>query len=142
MVTASSEVCPSVFMRVWLARLHLGVRQSVVTHIKYNQSNYAPLVFRGSMDEHVQRMAKPCVWATQVELQAAADCYSKEIFVLTENHKGTIINGYPTSLELAQNKATHFSSVHFDPVIDVVTHKLPQNPPQLDGRTIYIEDVL
>lgn len=125
---------------------HSGVRQSVVTHIKYNQNNYAPLLFRGSMDEHIQQMAKPCVWATQVELQAAANCYSKEIFVLTETPQKDSYHwmSYKPRIGSKQGhiQLAHFSSVHFDPVIDVVTQKLPQSPPQLGGSTIYFEEVL
>ena len=30
------------------------------------------------------KMARPCVWATQVELQAAADCYARDIYTLTK----------------------------------------------------------
>ena len=52
---------------------HLAMRKTVVGHISSNKGNYSRLIFHGSIDEHVIHMAKPCAWATQVELQATAD---------------------------------------------------------------------
>ena len=34
-------------------------------------------------------MAKPGIWATEVELQAAADYYCTDLYVLTEKPKKT-----------------------------------------------------
>ena len=62
---------------------HLAVRKTVVGHISSNKGNYSRLVFHGSIDEHVIHMAKPCTWATQVELQATADCYNRDIYIYT-----------------------------------------------------------
>ena len=63
----------------------------MVAHITSDKRNYSKFLFRGSIDEHVIQMAKPCVWATQVELQAAADCYYRDIFTLTKTPQK---NGY------------------------------------------------
>ena len=127
---------------------HLAVRKTVVDHIISDKRNYSTYLFHGSIDEHVIQMAKPCVWATQVELQAAADCYTRDIFTLTETPGR---NGYHWILYKPRNdgqpkaghiELAHFSSVHFEPVIDVLTRNLPQTPPQLQGGTSYDQKVL
>ena len=127
---------------------HLAVRKTLVAHIVSNKRNYSKFLFHGSIDEHVIQMARPCVWATQVELQAAADCYARNIYTLTETPDK---NGYHWMLYKPQNdrqqkaghiELAHFSSVHFDPIVDVLTRNLPQTPPQLQGGTIYHQEVL
>ena len=122
---------------------HLAVRKTVVAHI---DSKKKQLVFHGTIDEHATQMAKPCVWATQVE-QAAADCYTRDIFILTETPER---NDYHWIFYKPRSDSTqkaghielvHFSSVHFDPIIDVLTRNLPQRPAHLQGRTIYHQEV-
>ena len=56
---------------------HLAVRKTLVAHIVSNKGitlNFFSMSPLTSMQ--LIQMARPCVWATQVELQAAADCYA------------------------------------------------------------------
>ena len=123
---------------------HLGVRQSVVT------SNTIRVIMPHSYSV-VQWMSMSKEWQSLVFGQHRLNY--KQLLTATlkrfscwqKIRKGTTINGHPTSLELARNKATFnlLTSLQFILIqSDVVTHKLPQNPPQLDGRTVYIEEVL
>ena len=52
---------------------HMNVRKELCTHISTNQIQYSSLLLHNDIGSHLKKMAKPGTWATQVELQAAAD---------------------------------------------------------------------
>ena len=90
-------------------------------------------------------MAKQCVWATQVELQAAAGCYNRDMFTLIETlekNRYHWISYKPQYSGQQKAELAHFASVHFDPMIDVLTRNLPQTPPQLQGGTRFYREFL
>lgn len=89
-------------------------------------------------------MVKPHVWATQVEIQAAADYYNRDIYVLTETSKK---DDYHWLLYKSKSlgetngliQLAHLASIHFDPVIEVQTQGLPQSPPLLKCQEEVVE---
>ena len=52
---------------------HINIWKELCAYITANQSDYSSLLFNNSIAHHLKQMAKPGTWATQVELQAAAD---------------------------------------------------------------------
>ena len=50
------------------------------------------LCFHNSMTHHLKQMVKPCTRETQVELQAAANFYGTNLYVLTEKPNKTDYN--------------------------------------------------
>ena len=65
---------------------HSKLRSLLVKFILLNNSCFSPLVFTGSLNEHIATMKCSGKWGTQVELQAAASLAQIPIYVLT---KGT-----------------------------------------------------
>lgn len=134
---------------------HSIVRKALCSHITANQDTYRSLLFHNSMTSHLKQMAKPCTWATQVELQAAANFYGTDLYVLTENPSKS---GYHwicyTACRNAKFKENycekffdhmqlaHSSSVHFDVIIDVKTKEVSMVRPVLEGRECQHIEVL
>ena len=54
-----------------------------------NQTKYSSLLFHNNIASHLKQMTKPGTWATQVEVQAAADYYCTDLYVLTEKPNKT-----------------------------------------------------
>ena len=129
---------------------HMEVRRTLVDFISENGGDYEPLVFQGTLTDHLKRMRNPSTWGTQVELQAAADYYKTCIYLLTkrgqQDRYGWLVykprncsmpaDGFP-HIELV-----HPGSVHFDAVVDAATLLSPKSVPQLDGVTDNFEGVL
>ena len=124
---------------------HSITRADIVAHINANRGKYEPILFSGSIEDHVERMVKSCVWATQVEIQAAADYYNRDIYVLTETPEKDDYHWLLYTSKSLGKKATghiqlaHLASIHFDPVIDVQTQGLPQSPPLLKCHEEVVE---
>ena len=125
---------------------HINVRKELCNYITANQAKYSSLLFHNKIASHLKQMTKPGTWATQVELQAAADYYCTDLYVLTEKPNKT---GYhwirykpsttnPNDKEYCRTfthvQLAHSSSVHFDVVLDIKTKQVPSIPPLLEGK--------
>ena len=84
---------------------HMNVRKELCAHITTNQTNYSSLLFHNNIASHLKQMVKPGKWATQVELQAAADYYCIDLYVLTERPTKQNITGSAIKL-LPQTQMT------------------------------------
>ena len=135
---------------------HMSVRKELCAHMTMNQTNYSSLLFHNSIASHLKQMAKPGTWATQVELQAAANYYCTDLYVLTEKPNKTEYHWihYKASTTSPNDKENyckrtfshiqlaHSSSVHFDAVVDIRTKKVPKAPPLLEGKMYEHNEVL
>ena len=135
---------------------HMNVRKELCTHITANQTKYSSLLFHNNIASHLKQMAKPGTWETQVELQAAADYYCTDLYVLTEkpNKTGYHWICYKASTTNPNDKENyydrtfthvqlaHSSSVHFDVVLDTRTKQVPKVPPLLEGKMYEHAEVL
>ena len=134
---------------------HNILRKALCSHITANQEMYTSLLFYNSMTHHLKQMVKPCTWATQVELQAAANFYGTDLYVLTGKPNKTDYHWicYATSTNpsfkenLCKNTFTHMqlahsSSVHFDFIINLKTKEVPKKRPVLERREYQHNEVL
>ena len=115
------------------------VRKALCSHITANQEMYTSLLFHNFMTHHLKQMVKPCMWATQVELQAAANFYGTDLYVLMEKPNKTdyhwICYAASTNPSFKENSCkntfshiqlAHCSFVHFDVIIDLKTKEVPK----------------
>jgi len=84
-----------------------------------------------------ENMVKSSTWTTQVELQAAANFYGTDLYVLTEKPSKTnyhwICYAASTNPRFKENyseknysmQLAHCSSVHFDVIIDLKRKEVP-----------------
>ena len=129
---------------------HMEIRSTLVEFIFKNGDHYKPLLFEGTLTDHLEMMRKPGAWGTQVELQAAADYYKMSIYLLTKREQQ---DRYQWYLYRPRNSAVpadglphielaHPGSVHFDCIVDASTLQNPKSIPQLDGGTDNFEGIL
>ena len=65
---------------------HTQIRKAIVTQISNNLEKYQPFyIGRNPFHEHVGSMYKDGTWGTQLEIQAAADCFRLPIYELIYN---------------------------------------------------------
>ena len=148
METVSSEACHFAFIKrktgIWRYKVRWW------NSFSKNGDHYKPLLFEGTLTDHLEMMRKPGVWGTQVELQAAADYYKMSIYLLTKREQqdrcqwnlyrprnsALPADGFP-HIELA-----HPGSVHFACIVDTSTVQNSKSIPQLDGGTDNLEGIL
>ena len=65
---------------------HQQVQKNVVTFIENHKALFTLLLIepdeKPSMDEHLQDMKRPRVWATQMEIHAVVELYGLPIYLL------------------------------------------------------------
>ena len=102
--------------------------------VERNGNNYKHLLFGQTLSEHLECMKKPFVWGTQLEIQAAAD-YDGDVYL--SSHQETAAREVPSaSIHTTQDQYTLIPSLmlpHF---------RFRSVVPQLDGATVYVEDIL
>ena len=125
---------------------HQQVRKDVLTFIEDHKALFTPLLIepngKRSMDDHLQDMKRPRVWATQMEIQAAVELYGLPIYLYTQTPDRTMYRWlhYTQCMQGATNirhnhfELAHPGSIHFDCVVDAATLTVSQTPPQL-GRS-------
>ena len=126
------------------------VRNVLVQFISDHKDHFSALVIdpegTETTESHITKMKKPMLWASQVELQPAADFYAIPIYIYTQTLDKT---GYHwlqytprmksapyinhTHLELA-----HRHSIHFDCIADDRTKQSHEVPPLLTGMTLLV----
>ena len=58
---------------------HLKIRLLLVKFISLNISLFSPLLFGGTINEHVAQMQHSGKWGTQIELQAVTSLFQKPL---------------------------------------------------------------
>lgn len=75
---------------------HLQLRQGLLAVIQANYTVYEPYWIEHTpcgivkFDEHVKSLANAGSWGTQVELQAASDCFNVVVYVCSRNQSGIV----------------------------------------------------
>lgn len=63
--------------------MHIRTRIELLNFVANNRAMFEPIVMDGDIESHLLRMQHLTVWATQVELQAAASLYQIPVYILT-----------------------------------------------------------
>ena len=96
-----------------------------------------------TIEEHLENMKTPMVWASQSEIQATVELYSVPLYLYTQtpDKHGYHWLHYKPRLSLDSTgkqrhiELAHPGSVHFDLIVDADTMNPSLNPPQLTGMT-------
>ena len=133
---------------------HLRVRKEIVEFITANTKLFDILVISAdnnyTLTTHLENVRKPMVWASQVEIQAAADLYGVPIYLFTPKPSGLGYHWYcynKRTLSVPLFKYSHIelahkSGIHFDCIVDATSLRPCVVPPLLTGEHTYYEDVL
>ena len=128
--------------------------------IQQHAQLFQPLVMSSpSLEDHIQRMCCLKQWGTQVEMQAAASLFQRELYVFTQLPSSTQYNWIryephsPVLLELPDiefskvlGKLTHLElchkdRCHFECIVDEENH-IPIMCPHLPGSVSHVDSVL
>lgn len=125
---------------------HLKVRHDIVEFISHHKTQFTALIMgprEETIDHHIANMRTPMFWASQVEIQAAADLYGVPLYIYTETPDKTTYYWlhYTQRMQSASFvkyshlELAHPASVHFDCVVDETTSQPCLVPPKLSGKT-------
>lgn len=133
---------------------HLQVRNEVAEFITNNTNLFHSLVISEDKNytlmDHIKNMKKPMVWASQIEIQAAADLYGVPVYLFTPKPSGIGYHWYcynKRTLAVPQLKHSHIelahkSGVHFHCIVDATSLRPCTVPPLLSGKHTYHQDIL
>lgn len=142
------------FYRFGNQEQHLQVRTEIVKFISENHHLFEALVISDdnsyTLIDHLGSMKNPMVWATQVEIQAAADLYATPIYLFTPNPTGSGYQWYhynkrtPATPQVQHHhfELAHCSGNHFDCIVDAATMRPSTVPPKLAGEQAHHPQVL
>ena len=126
---------------------HLKVRNDIVQFISNHRTHFSALVINPQGEEtiehHIQNMKKPTFWASQVEIQAAADLYGVPLYIYTQTPDKTTYYWLhytqrmqcPSFIKHRHLELAHPASRHFDCIVDTTTSQPCLIPPRLSGKT-------
>ena len=152
MATASFVHC--FFYLFGTQEQHVQVQTEIVKFICENQHLFEALVISDdnsyTLMDHLRSMKNPMVWATQVDIQAAADLYATPIYLFTPNPNGSGYQWYnynKRTLAIPHVQHHHFelahcSGDHFDCIVDAATMRPSTVPPKLAGEQSHHPQVL
>ena len=134
---------------------HLNVRKLITRFEEMNKGIFAERltdINEATIDEHIQKMKRPFLWGTHVELMAAASLFQVHIYYCTKAQAGnhykwerfaTISSSvevkYPEQSEIFFNKSqipshfelAYYSGWHYNCVVSADSGKTSKEPPQL-----------
>lgn len=128
---------------------HPQVRKDIVQFITDHAHLFHSLLITNdrsyTLQDHVQSMKKPTVWATQLEIQATVDLYGVPLYRYTPVLSGHGYQWYHYSkrtlavpqLRYNHIELAHRNGNHFDCIIDAVTMKPCTVPPLLEGEQYF-----
>ena len=128
---------------------HQQLRVYLAHFVELNANLFQPLVWEGTVENHVRSMLCVGTWATQVELSAIATLFSVQVFSCTphqqtKNYQWLVFDSLDTNLvypkaedgfESLKTKHTHFEfcntqATHFDCVVDK-NGRIPVDSPKV-----------
>lgn len=124
---------------------HPQVRSEIVQFITDHAHLFHSLLITNdrnyTLQDHLQSMKNPAVWATQLEIQAAVDLYGVPLYLFTPVLSGRGYQWYHYSkrtfavpqIEYDHIELAHRSGNHFDCIVDADTLKPSTVPPLLQG---------
>ena len=127
---------------------HHEVRRNIVEYESQHEQLFAPLIIdptgKQTFADHLRNVKNPTAWASQIELQAAAELYSIPLYLYTQTPDKSDYHWLcyksatsstpivkPNHIELA-----HPAGIHFDLIVDAATMAPSQIPPQLTGKNV------
>ena len=144
MVTVSSSPCP--FCSSTLSTNIPKVRHEIIQFISDSARLFHSLLISDdrnyTLQDHLQRMKNPGVWATQLKIQAAVDLYGVPLYLFTPLLSGSGYQWYhycKRTFAVPQIKHEHIELAHrcgnhFNCIVEADTLKPSKVPPILQGR--------
>lgn len=126
---------------------HHKVRMDIAKFEAENEHQFAALLIdptgRQTIGQHIESINKPRVWASQIELQAAAEFYRIPLYLYspTPDKRGYHWLCYqprtssPT-VTRSHIELAHPASIHFDLIVDAATMTPSQIPPQMSDNAV------
>ena len=139
---------------------HLAIRKLITNFEKLNMQKFGTYLTPSQSEEttiadHIVNMAKPCAWATQVELLAATsyfqvpvyschksnDKYTWNVFkpIRTSEDLNFPADGSYPAPALHHFEIVYHTETHYDSILNITSNRVSRNPPTVVGPTIYIE---
>ena len=134
---------------------HQQLRVYLAEFVQLNANLFQPLVWEGTVENHVKSMLSVGTWATQVELSAVSTLFSVQVFSCTphqqtKNYRWLVFDSLDTNLvypkagglEYLRTKHTHFEfcntmATHFDCVVDK-DGRIPVDSPKVTEHHSHI----
>ena len=135
---------------------HCVVRSTLVHFSELNAKYFEQYCTSGTVQDHIKRMKHERVWATQMEVYAAASCFQRTIYVHTKKNgngnlyweridpvKHHLLNQVPNDYRIQLHPfLVHFelshNVCHYD-VITLFSGQLSTEPPQIASTTSFID---
>ena len=130
---------------------HGYIRESLVSFVEANRQIFQKYVMTGTFEEHVSAMKRQGVWATQLEVFAAASLYQLPVYLCSPHptthqyrwmmyepvDRADLVFEGDAQRALATNKhieLCHTGGDHFDCISDK-DNAIPTIPPQLNTHS-------
>lgn len=131
---------------------HLALRKLLTEFERANKGTFEKYLTKSQdtiIENHITSMAKPCTWATQIEVLSAASCFQIPIYSCHRSEDKCTWNihrpisipdhwDYPAKVQLNHFEMVYHAGAHYDSVINIETNRVSQIPPTIVEQTIHM----